>query len=118
MPDLLLADLLVQLRSSLQAQADALDIDDFTRVADAGRERDRLVAALDQYRPADFRPEDRAVLEQIGAIDQRLVASVRDGLERADRDKRSVFRGQGALQQYQRRGQALMGALNQLDVAR
>ena len=118
MPDMPLADLLLRLRASIDAQADALDLEDFERVAQAGVERDRLVAALDQYGPADFRPEDRAVLEQVAAIDQRLVASARAGLERADRDRRSIFRGQGALKKYQRRGQTLMGALHQLDAAR
>ena len=118
MSEMPLAMLLLRLRDSLQAQADALDVDDFERLAQAGSERDHLVAALDQYQPADFRPEDRAVLEQVAAIDQRLVASVREGLEQADRDRRSIFRGQGALQQYRRRGQSLIGVLHQLDAAR
>jgi hypothetical protein len=118
MPGMPLVELLLQLRSALQAQADALDVDDFERLARAGAERDRLVASLDQYQPVDFRPEDRAVLEQVAALDQRLVASARDSLARADLDRRAVFRGQGALQQYRRRGQSLIGALHQLDAAR
>ena len=118
MPAMPIAELLVRLRSALLAQADALDVDDFERLAQAGSERDRLVATLDHYQPVDFRPEDHAVLEQVAALDQRLMASARDSLERADRDRRSVFRGQGALQQYRRRGQSLIGALHQLDAAR
>jgi hypothetical protein len=113
-----LAAVLNRLRAVVQAQAAALDVEDFPSVAEKGVERDALVAALDQYRGSDLRPEDRGVLEQIAAIDQRLVASAQQGLDQANLAMRSLFRGQGALQKYHRRGQQLIGALHQLDVAR
>ena len=94
----------------------ALDQDDFERVARVGAERDRLVAALDRYRPVDFRPEDRAMLEQVGALDQRIVASARASLDRANQELRTLFRGQGALQRYRQRGQAAIQALSRLDL--
>jgi hypothetical protein len=58
------------------------------------------------------------LLEQIGALDQRLLASARQSLDQANLELRSIFRGHGALQKYQRRGQALIGHLGSLDVAR
>src|SRR4051794_32712547 len=113
-----LHDLLVHLRAAIQTQANALDLEDFEAVAQAGRERDLLTAALEQYHARDLQPEDRLILEQIGALDQRLIASARQGMDQANLSMRSLFRGQGALRKYQRRGQALIGALHQLDVAR
>jgi hypothetical protein len=113
-----LTGVLARLRAVVQAQADALDAEDFASVAQTGTERDALVASLEQYHATDMAPEDRRALEQIAAIDQRLVASARQGLDRASREKQSLFKGQGALRQYRRRGQALIGALHQLDAAR
>jgi hypothetical protein len=113
-----LTDVLARLHAVVQAQADALDAEDFASVAQAGEARDILVASLDLYQAADMGLEDRRALEQIAAIDQRLVASAQQGLDRASREKRTLFKGQGALQQYRRRGQALIGALHQLDAAR
>jgi len=111
-----LGELLLRLRAVVQEQADALDQDDFERVAQIGAERDQLVAALDRYRPADFRPEDRAMLEQVGALDQRIIASVRASLDRANQERRTMFRGQNALQKYRQRGQAAIQALSRLNL--
>jgi hypothetical protein len=113
-----LGDLLAHLHAVVTAQVDALDRDDLAAVEALAPDRDALVTALDRYRAADLRPTDRALLEQIAALDQRLIASARQSIDQATLELRSIFRGHGALQRYQRRGQALIGALTQLDVAR
>jgi DNA invertase Pin-like site-specific DNA recombinase len=111
-----LSSLLARLCDLLQAQADALSADDFDGLERLSAERDTLVAALDGYTPADASPQDRVLLDQIGALDQRLLEMVRAGQEQATHDLRDVHRGRGALNEYQRRGQNLIRNLAQLDL--
>ena len=118
MPREPLNDLLSRLHAIVAAQVAALDGDDVDEVERLAPERDALAARLDGYQASDLRAEDRALLEQVAALDQRLLASARQSIDQANQDMRSIFRGHGALQQYQRRGQALIGALTQLDVER
>lgn len=113
-----LGDLLTRLHAIVTAQVAALDREDLDEIERLAPERDTLAAALNTYQASDVGPEDRALLEQVAALDQRLLASARQSIDQANQDMRSIFRGHGALQQYQRRGQALIGALTQLDVER
>jgi hypothetical protein len=112
-----LGELLTGLHGVVTAQADALDREDFEAIGRLSTERDRLVAGLGRYRAGDLRPVDRDFLEQIAALDQRLLASARQSLERATRELRSIFRGHGALRRYRERGQAASGAPARLDLA-
>jgi hypothetical protein len=107
--------LLTRLRTVVEAQAEALGADDFAALARLSAERDQQVAALDGYTRADFRPEDRALLEQIGALDQRLLELARAGLADTTHGLRDVHRGRAALTEYARRGQTLIRNLAILD---
>src|SRR5262249_54956934 len=107
---------LARLRTALRGQAEALAADDFAAVERFAAERDELVAALDWYTPADATAADRALLEQLSALDQRLLEAARSGLEQASHDLREVHRGRTALNEYQRRGQNLIRNLSLLDL--
>ena len=113
-----LSPLLGQLRDVLQAQAEALGADDFSGLEGFSGERDRLVAALSPYTAAEVTPEDRKVLDQIGALDQRLMEQVRSGQQQARHDIGDVRRGRTALNEYRRRGQNLLPSLTQLNFER
>jgi hypothetical protein len=110
-----LSSLLVRLRHVLQAQAEALGADDFTGLEGFSVERDRLVAALGPYTPAEVTPEDRKVLDQIGALDQRLMEQLRSGQQQARHDLGDVRRGRTALNAYRARGQSAVRNLALLD---
>jgi hypothetical protein len=109
-----LSVLLHRLREVIQAQAEALEADDFDLLERVTTERERLVADLDHYTGADSRPEDRTLIEQIGALDERLMALAREGLEQTSRELRDLHRGRGAVNEYQRRGRNLIANLAQL----
>jgi hypothetical protein len=111
-----LSPLLARLRDLLLAQADAVAAADFTRMDELSEDRDVLVTALDAYAAADATAEDRALLDQIGALDQRLLEMTRAGQEQATHDLGEVRRGRIALTEYQRRGQNLIRNLAQLDL--
>ena len=110
-----LSALLAQLRSVLEAQGEALGADDLASLERLTSERERLVQALDTYVPADMGPADRALLEQIGALDQRLLEQARSGLEQTSHGLRDVHRGRVALHEYRRRGQNVIRNLAYLD---
>jgi hypothetical protein len=110
-----LGAVLARLRTILQAQGDALSADDFAALAPLFAERERLVRALGLYGPADMAPTDRALLEQLGALDQRLIEVARSGMERTTAGLREVHRGRAALHEYRRRGQNLIRNLAYLD---
>jgi len=110
-----LGAVLSRLRLVLRAQSEALSAEDFDGLDRLDAEREQLVAALGAYSATDAGPEDRALLEQIGALDQRLLAGVREGLERTERELREVHRGRGAMSQYRRRGQLTISGLARLD---
>jgi hypothetical protein len=110
--------LLARLRDTLQAQGEAFGADDFANLDRLITERDQLVAALAPYAAADVTPEDRRLLAQIGALDQRLLEQVRVGQAQTSHDLGDVHRGRGALRQYQRRNQNLIRNLSQLDFKR
>ena len=107
---------LARLRDLLLAQADAVGAEDFTRLDELSADRDLLVAALDAYAASDATPEDRALLDQIGALDQRLLEMTRAGQAQATHDLGDVRRGRIALAEYQRRGETLIRNLAQLDL--
>jgi hypothetical protein len=109
-----LGALLLQLRAVVQAQAEALEADDFDGLESLTTEREQLVVVLGGYTAADTRPDDRALIEQVGALDQRLIALAREGLERTSQELRDLHRGRGALNEYRRRGQNLIVNLAQL----
>jgi hypothetical protein len=111
-----LGDVLARLRVVLQLQADVLSADDFDGLDRLDAERERLVAALGAYSPADAQPEDHALLEQLGALDQRLLTVARDSLERTEQELREVHRGRGALNVYRQRGQTVIRGLARLDL--
>jgi hypothetical protein len=107
--------LLVRLRDVLQAQAEALSAEDFNGLEGLSAERDQLVAALGSYTAAEATTDDRTLLNQIGALDQRLLEQVRSGQQQARHGLRDVRRGRTALNGYQRRGQNLVRNLAILD---
>jgi hypothetical protein len=107
--------LLVRLRDILQAQAEALGADDFNGLESLSVERDRLVAELSPYTAAEVAPEDRKVMDQIGALDQRLMEQVRSGQQQARHDLGDVRRGRTALNAYRARGQSAVRNLALLD---
>lgn len=110
-----LSALLAHLRAVLDAQGEALGADDFASLERLTAERERLVQALDAYAPPDMTPTDRVLLEQIGALDQRLIEQTRAGLEQTSHGLRDVHRGRTALHEYRRRGQNLIRNLVLLD---
>jgi hypothetical protein len=111
-----LGDVLARLRVVLQQQADALSAEDFEELDRLDVEREQLVAALGTYSSAGRDPEDRALLEQIGALDQRLLTVARESLERAGQELRDVHRGRGALNVYRQRGETVIRGLSRLDL--
>src|SRR6187402_287681 len=111
-----LGDVLARLRVVLQHQADALSAEDFEGLDRLDAEREQLVAALGTYSSADRHPEDRDLLELIGALDQRLLTVARESLERAGQDLGEVRRGRGALNVYQQRGETVIRGLARLDL--
>lgn len=113
-----LRTVLARLRTILDAQAEALAAEDFDGLERLYAEREQLIAALSAYEPADLGPEDRALLEQVSALDQRLLALVRESLDRTARELREVHRGRGALNEYGQRGQMLIRNLQHLDTER
>jgi hypothetical protein len=110
-----LSVLLAKVRAVLEAQGEALGADDFASLERLTAERERLVQALGSYGPADRTPADRALLEQIGALDQRLIEMARSGLEQTTGGLRDIHRGRAALHEYRRRGQNLIRNLAYLD---
>jgi hypothetical protein len=102
-----LGTLLARLCTVIQAQAEALSADDFDGLERLTLDREELIAALGDYTPADTDPALHPLLDQIRALDQRLVAVARDGLERTGQELRDIHRGRGALSEYRRRGQNL-----------
>jgi hypothetical protein len=111
-----LGTVLHRLRVVLQQQADALSAEDFDGLARLDAEREQLVAALIAYTAADTRPEDHGLLDQVGALDQRLLAVAREELRRTGQELREVHRGRGALNQYRQRGQTVIHGLARLDL--
>jgi hypothetical protein len=109
-----LGALLLQLRDVVQAQAEALEAEDFDLLDRVTTTREQLVVVLDSYTAVDMRADDRALIEQVGALDQRLIALAREGMERTSRELRDVHRGRGAMNEYRRRGQNLIGNLADL----
>ena len=111
-----LGAVLAQLRIVLQQQADALSAEDFEALDSLDAERELLVAALGTYSSADRHPEDFNLLEQVGALDQRLLTVARESLERTGQELREVHRGRGALNVYRQRGQTVIRSLARLDL--
>ncbi len=107
---------LTRLRIVLRAQADALSAEDFDGLDRLDVEREQLVAALSAYSAADARPEDRALIDQVGALDQRLLAVAREEIRRTKQELREVHRGRGALNQYGQRGQSTIRGLARLNL--
>lgn len=107
---------LSQLRTVLQRQAEALNAEDFDGLDGLDAEREQLVAALSGYTAADTQPQDRELIQQVGALDQRLISIARESLERTALDLREVHRGRGALNVYRQRGQATIRGLAHLDL--
>lgn len=106
---------LSQLRTVLQRQAEALNAEDFDGLDGLDAEREQLVAALGGYTAADTQPQDRELIQRVGALDQRLISIARESLERTAQDLREVHRGRGALNVYRQRGQATIHGLAHLD---
>ena len=111
-----LGDVLARLRVVLQMQADALSAEDFDGLDRLDAERERLVAALGAYSSADAQDGDHAVLEQVAALDQRLLTVARESLERTEQEMREVHRGRGALNVYRQRGQSVIRGLSRLNL--
>ena len=113
-----IGELLTQLRATLQAQAEAINGDDFEALERLAADRDQFVAELSQYTAADLSGSDRALAEQVGALDQQLVQMTRESLARTGQEMRDLDRGRAALTQYGQRGRQLiqnLAYLNQPD---
>ncbi|MCC7369086.1 MAG: flagellar protein FliT [Chloroflexi bacterium] len=104
----MLGMLLARLRTIVQAQAEALLADDFDRLEVLIAQREPLVADLSSYGITDLSVLDRALAEQVAALDQQLLALVRESLDRTGQEMRDVERGRTALAEYRRRGQTLI----------
>ena len=115
-PRPMLGDVLARLRTVLLEQADALSAEDFDGLDRLDAEREQLVAVLGMYSAADRHPEDRDLLEQVSALDQRLLSVARESLERTEQELREVHRGRGALNVYRQRGQTVIRGLARLDL--
>ena len=111
-----LRTVLTRLGAVLRAQADAVSAEDFDGLDRLDAEREKLVAALSTYSAADARPEDRALIEQVGALDQQLLAVAREEIRRTKQEMREVHRGRGAMNQYRQRGQATIHGLARLNL--
>ena len=111
-----LGDVLARLRVVLQMQADALSAEDFDELDRLDAEREQLVAALGAYSSADAQDGDHAMLEQVAALDQRLLTVARESLERTEQEMREVHRGRGALNVYRQRGQSVIRGLSRLNL--
>ena len=108
--------MLARLRVVLQMQADALSAEDFDGLDRLDAEREQLVAALGAYSSADAQDGDHALLEQVAALDQRLLTVARESLERTEQEMREVHRGRGALNVYRQRGQTVIRGLSRLNL--
>lgn len=113
-----LLELLGQIQAILQAQAEAINNDDFDSLERLADERDALVASLDRYTVGDLDDTTRALAEQVTALDQLLVPLTRESHTRAGAEMRDVERGRVALQEYRRRGQTLIQNLAYLNQQR
>jgi hypothetical protein len=111
-----LGTVLARLRAVLQEQADALSADDFDGLDRLDAEREQLVAALGTYTSADTQAGDRDLLEQVSALDQRLLSVARESLDRTGQELGEVRRGRGALNVYRQRGQTVIRGLARLDL--
>jgi len=113
-----LGAVLTRLRDTVSAQADALAADDFDGLERLSADREHLVHLLDAYDAADRTPADGPLLEQIAALDERLATLARLSLEQTGNELGEIRRGRGALSAYQKRGEALIRNLAQLNYAR
>lgn len=111
----MLGMLLARLRNVVQAQAEALLADDFDRLEELIEQREPLVAELNGYGVSDLSVLDRGLADQVAALDQQLLALVRESLDRTGQELRDVERGRVALVEYRRRGQNLIRNLAYLD---
>lgn len=115
LPPVMLGMLLARLRNVVQAQAEALLADDFDRLEELIEQREPLVAELNGYGVSDLSVLDRGLADQVAALDQQLLALVRESLDRTGQELRDVERGRVALVEYRRRGQNLIRNLAYLD---
>ncbi|MGE3269626.1 MAG: flagellar protein FliT [Chloroflexota bacterium] len=112
--------MLAQLRAVLQGQADAISTDDFDGLARLSEAREPLVSLLAQYTAADLGPEEHLLAEQLGALDQQVMALAQESQARTGQELRGIHRGRSALTEYARRGQTLirnLAYLGQQDAA-
>jgi hypothetical protein len=107
--------LLVQLRVMMQAQAEAINTDNFDVLEQLTVEREPLVGQLSHYGVADLNAEDRVLAEQVAALDQQLMELTRESLTRTGREIRDLDRGRTALHQYGQRGRQLIQNLSYLN---
>lgn len=110
-----LHELLGQIRTVLQAQAEAINADDFAGLEQLADQRDVLVARLDEYTVNDLDDAARTLAEQVAALDQLLMPLTRENHARAGAEMRELERGRVALQEYRRRGQTLIQNLAYLN---
>jgi hypothetical protein len=116
--ELPLHELLRQIRTVLQAQAEAINTDDFDGLARLADERDLLVTRLGAYAASDLDAATRTLVEQVAALDQLLVPLTRESQLRSGAEMRDLERGRIALQEYRRRGQTLIQNLAYLSQQR
>jgi hypothetical protein len=103
-----IGEVLAHLRALIQAQAEAINTDDFDRLDQLTAEREPLVAELNQYTAADLNADDHVLAEQVTALDQQLAELTRESITRTGQEIRDLDRGRAALHQYGQRGQKLI----------
>jgi hypothetical protein len=109
---------LLRLRTTIQAQIEAVSADAFDDLDGLSEERDRLVAHLTAYGPGDAQPLDQPLLHQVGALDEQLRAVTAASLEQTRIELRDLRRGRGALNGYRRRNADPALGLSQHDFGR
>jgi hypothetical protein len=100
--------LLAQLRTLMQAQAEAINNDSFDLLDQLNLEREPLVIELSRYTVSDLDTTDHALAEQVAALDQQLVQLTRESIMRTGQEIRDLDRGRAALTQYGQRGKNLI----------
>lgn len=103
-----ISELLTQLRTLMQSQAEAITSESFHQLDLLNLEREPLVTALSRYTVADLNSADYALAEQVAALDQQLVELTRESIVRTGQEIRDLDRGRAAVTQYGQRGRNLI----------
>lgn len=110
-----IGEILLRLRTTLQAQAEAINTDTFDALDQLAVDREQLGIELRRFTSADLDATDHALAEQVGALDQQLIEMTRQSIQRTGQEIRDLDRGRTALHQYGQRGRQLIQNLAHLN---